>query len=454
MMVSGSIMDSKGNSRLYFQEFDNPAENNGIAEDCDYDRSHSFFTKLRYRDLSLEGIYNSRTKGVPTGFYDTIFNDPRDRTLDEHASLDLKYDHVFENSISVMARIYYDYYKYHGDYVYSAINEDIAKSDAVGGELLIAKQLFEKHNVLAGFEIHENIKLYQNTYNISPFEDIFTDNRRSHQWAFYIQDEFRIVDTLIFSGGIRYDHYSTFGGTINPRLALLFKPFAKSSIKLLYGEAFRAPNAFEFFYDPVLLGQKSNPELNPEKIRTYELIYEQYISTQFKASVSGYVNKIDNLITQTIDPADNLLVFVNSGPVNARGLEFELEAKRSDGLQGRLSYAFSKTKDEETGNTLSNSPSHLAKLNIIIPLINNKVFLGLEEQYTSKRRTLDGSDTKGFVVTNVTVLGRNIVKGLELSGSVYNLFGARYGDPGTDYLRSNVIQQDGRTFRVKLTYEF
>ena len=454
MMVSGSIMDSRGDSRLYFQEFDNPEENDGIAENGDYDRSYSFFTKLRYHDLTLEGIYNSRTKGVPTGVFEMAFNDPRNRTLDEHASLDLRYDHAFENRVAVMARIYYDYYKFRGDYVYSAVDKEIAISDALGGELLVSKQLFERHKVLAGFEIHQNIKLYQ-SYNESSFGNIFTDNRNSNQWAFYIQDEVHLLDNLIINGGLRYDRYSTFGGTVNPRLALLYKPLENSNLKLLYGEAFRAPSAYESFYAVGDVGgQKANPELKPEKIRTYELIYEQYIGKQFKASVSGFMSRIDNLITQTIDPEDNLIVFLNSDTVTAKGLEFELEGKSSDGMQGILSYTLSRTKDHESGNTLSNSPEHLAKLNIIIPLINNKVFLGLEEQYTSKRKTLAGSDTKGFGVTNVTVLGRNIVKGLEISGSVYNLFDARYSDPGIEDRRPDLIPQDGRNFRVKLTYVF
>lgn len=454
LLVSGSFMESRGSRRLYFREFDNPEENNGIAEQGDADRSRSVFTRLRYQDLTLEGLYNTRTKGVPTGVFDTVFNDPRNNSHDEHALVDLKYRHTFAEATTVTARLYYDFYTYRGTYVYTALNKDKSVSDAVGGELLVAKQLFEKHKLLAGLEVHRNLRLYQHNYNEAPFETIFSDDRHSQQWAFFVQDEFHLFDSLILNGGIRYDQYSTFGSTLNPRMALLYKPLENSTLKLLYGEAFRAPSAFEFFYAPVQAGQKANPQLKPEKIRTYEMTYEHYIGRQCKVSVSGFMNSIRHLITQRLDPADNLLVFVNSPAVKARGLEFELEGQGAGGVQGRLSYSFSKTRDSVTGKSLSNSPEHLGKLNVLIPVPGSKLFLGLEEQYTSQRTTPDGSKTRGFAVTNVTLLARNVAKGLEISVSGYNLFNTRYSDPGVEDRRPDAIPQDGRSFRVKLTYAF
>jgi iron complex outermembrane receptor protein len=41
---------------------------------------------------------------------------------------------------------------------------------------------------------------------------------------------------------------------------------------------------------------------------------------------------------------------------------------------------------------------------------------------------------------------------LELSAGLYNLFGKRYADPAAEEHRQNGIEQDGRTFRVKVAY--
>ncbi len=64
-------------------------------------------------------------------------------------------------------------------------------------------------------------------------------------WAVYGQDEFAILQKLTLSAGLRYDHYSNFGGTTNPRLGLIYLLFDPTTLKLLYGTAFRAPEPFE-----------------------------------------------------------------------------------------------------------------------------------------------------------------------------------------------------------------
>ena len=79
-----------------------------------------------------------------------------------------------------------------------------------------------------------------------------------------------------------------------------------------------------------------------------------------------------------------------------------------------------------------------------VPLIKEKVFAGLEFQYTSRRRTVyttpigdtvAGGDAAGFGVVNFTLFSRNLVKNLEFSASVYNVLDHKYGDPATRFHR-------------------
>jgi iron complex outermembrane receptor protein len=72
----------------------------------------------------------------------------------------------------------------------------------------------------------------------------------------------------------------------------------------------------------------------------------------------------------------------------------------------------------------------------------------------SERKTLANRHIPGFFLTNFTLFNQNVLKGLEISASVYNLFDTRYGDPGGEEHRQDVIPQDGRSFRIKLTYGF
>jgi iron complex outermembrane receptor protein len=90
-----------------------------------------------------------------------------------------------------------------------------------------------------------------------------------------------------------------------------------------------------------------------------------------------------------------------------------------------------------------------------VPLYRAKVFAGLELQALSARKSATTSETTpGFLVANFTLFSHELVKGVTVSASSYNLFDHRYSDAiGPDFTQQ-FIQQDGRTFRVKLTCRF
>lgn len=460
VVVSGTGYDSRGERDLYYGEYDNPADNHGIAHRVDDDRSYSLFSKFSWRDLTFTGAYVSREKGIPTGSYGTVFNDSRNRTWDKSGFTDLRYERPFENGSNLTARAYFDDYRYRGDYLYSGADpgdppvlmKDYADGQAVGGELMYIFTLPAGHRVSLGAEGRSSFREDQGNYDESPYFNRLDDQRNSSSYAFFAQDEYHILKNLILNAGLRHDHYNTFGGSTNPRLALIFKPLDKTILKILYGSAFRAPTPYEMYYADNDLTMKANPDIEPEKIRTYEAAYEQYIGENLRTSLSGFYYRIDNLITQVTDP-DDLLVFRNIGKVEAKGMEMELEGKWSSGAHARVSYLLQEATDEGTGERLTNSPRHLVKLNMAYPLLSRKLFASGEVQYTSKRKTLAGEES-GFALANLTLFSRDWIKGLEVSLSFYNLLDRKYGDPGAGEHLQDVIEQDGRTWRLKLTYRF
>jgi iron complex outermembrane receptor protein len=87
-----------------------------------------------------------------------------------------------------------------------------------------------------------------------------------------------------------------------------------------------------------------------------------------------------------------------------------------------------------------------------MPLVRRKLFASMDLHYVGPVQTLNGSFTDAFVVPNLTLHTRDLRTGLNLSASVYNVFNSRYGYPGGDEHRQNIIYQDGRTIRLGLTY--
>lgn len=460
VLISGAFYDSQGHGRLFYKEYNDPATNNGITRRADGDQSYNLFTKLTFHNVTLMGGYLGREKITPTAHYGTVFPTNRTSDYDEHGYADLKYEKEIAKGWDLIARLYYDRYYYRGNYFFNysetadpllVLNQDYDFGERWGGEARLTKQVWQKHRVTLGAEYRDNFRREFNNADQAPFFSYLKTNKGSWNWALFLQDEFSLFENLILNGSVRYDHYDSFGGTVSPRVALIYT-WRKNTFKLLYGKAFRAPNAYEQIY--AATGFKANLALKPEKITSYEMVLERPLGNNLRASLSGYYYTINELISQGVDPADELIVFTNSESIDAKGAELTLDGRWNSGLEGRFSYAIQKTNNQQTGRQLTNSPQHMVKWNLIVPLISEKLFAGIEARYLSNRVTLQGKNAGDYFVTNVTLFSRNIFPRTEISASLYNLFDERYGDPGSEEHAQDTIRQDGRTFMVRLKHSF
>jgi iron complex outermembrane receptor protein len=460
LTLSGSYFDTAGQPSLYYKEFDDPASNDGFANNMDHERASNLYASARWRELSVTGAYVAREKNIPTASWETVFNDSRYRTVDEHGYVSLKWQHPIGEDQDLMARAYFDDTRYNADYpnfVQAPGDEGLGRDDdwgqTLGGELQYILR-WKEHTFTVGAEGRDHLRMDQTYYDVEPRVVYFNDARRSFDFGGYAQAELSLRTNLLFSAGVRYDYYDSFGGTANPRLALIYSPWLRSNFKLLYGKAFRAPNAFELYYDapPTNLG---NPDLEPEDIHTYEAVYEQRLPGNMKVALAGYYYDINNLISQ-VEVAPSSFQWRNVEEARAAGIETEMEWRHASGFRARASYALQRTEDE-AGDALSNSPLHLAKLNVVVPLWRDRVFTGFELQFTSSAKTLPeraAAQAEAFWVANWTLFSQQIVKNVELSATIYNLFDTAYSVPGGTAHTQDLIAQDGRSFRVKLTYRF
>jgi outer membrane receptor for ferrienterochelin and colicins len=465
-LVSGSFYSSAGQESLYFSEFDNPANNNGIARNMDREKQGSLFTSIRYQSLTLEWSFAQRTKQVPTASYDCIFNDSREQTVDMRAYVNMKLEHDFSDDTHFYGKVAYDAYQYHGDYPVDisesgdgssvVLNKDDVQGEWFSTEAQLRQVIQEKITLTGGVEYRQNLRQFQYNYDEDPYVEHFRDNRAIGILGVYAQGEYSPFTNLVLSVSGRYDYQDNFGDQISPRASAIYSPWKSTTLKLLYGEAFRAPNLYELYYQDVSYFNKANPNLQPETIRSYEVVLEQSLTSHLQASVAGYYYDIDQMIQQLIDPTDGMASFQNLSRVRAVGMELSLAAKLSRGLSLRLSHAVQRAEDADQDTELSNSPRHLSKANLIFPLYRDRLYGGLELQYSSSVLTQNTPATRmsDFWIVNATLFSQKIVKGLELSASLYNLFDADYAYPVGAEHRFQMVQQDGRSFRVKLTYRF
>jgi len=470
LSVSAAAYDSAGERSVYAKAYDSPATNGGMAVDADHERALSAHARLSYGDLTLSGVFGTRDKTIPTAPFETVYNDPRSRTTDTTAYVDAKYQRRFAGDLSVTARLYWDRYAYDGYYALDqtdtglpgrvAVNRDTGLGHRWGLDVQAMRPFLEHNRVTLGAEVRQDLRIDQRNFYEDPAvlavapSPALDDRRRAWVAAAYLQDELRVADWLILNAGVRYDLYDSFGGEMSPRGAVIVRPAAKTFFKALFGHSFRAPSPYELYYQDGLVSQKPNPDLKPEHIQIAELVWEQYVGDHLRSSLAAFSYWADQLIDQQIDPKDGLAQYRNVRRVKSDGAEIELEARSGGGLRGKLSYTYTRTHDRDDDAQISNSPHHLAKLNVIVPLLGDRVFAGAEGWFMSSRQTLQQASTSPAAQVNLTLHAARLVGGLDISAGVYNLFDDRKGDPGGAEHRQDIIAGVGRILRAKATYRW
>jgi outer membrane receptor for ferrienterochelin and colicins len=457
LTFSGSALGSRGQN-LYFPEFDTPQTNHGVAASADDERAWRLFANLTWGDFTLQAAGSSREKGIPTAPYGTIFDDNRTRSTDQEAYVDLQWEKAVSPNLKVFAHATYDWYRYWGDYAYDdppvTINHDSTLGDSAGIRTYATWTGLPHQTLSFGGDIQLNLTQTQQNYDLFPRKTFLDVHDSSTQWGLYVEDELRLGTGVIVSTGLRLDRFRGLS-EFSPRVALVVNPGPSTTAKLIFGRSTRPANEFERLYyadGPPL--EMANPDLRPEIFTTGELVLERSLGGHLKVSAAGFISRIDDLISLVTRSDNGALQYQNAQTIDSWGSEFELTGRWAPGLSARASYSYQETTSEPSDNVLSNSPRHLVKLNAIAPLRGDELTIGMEMQYTSSRVTLAGQQTGGFTIVNATLFSRPLGRSLDLSASVYNLFNRRYGEPGGPEHLQDLIPQDGRSFRLKLTGRF
>jgi outer membrane receptor for ferrienterochelin and colicin len=452
--ASGLVTHTDGND-LYYPEFNAPTSNNGVTHGTDWEHSIGGLAAIHWGDVAGQIGYRSRAKGIPTGAYGSTFDDPRTSTIDETFWGELGARRDLGAKLQLSWRAYGDRYRYRG--TYPTDNDpgytDGGASTDLGGEGLLVWEPASRNRLTLGSEIR---RVFRATY-YERFTDgtVSSDNAPFTVSSIFAENEFQLFPRVTLFGGLRLDENSRGHDAVTPRLAVVATPDASTTIKALYGQAFRAPSTAEA--DITTSFYTRNPSLQPERITTFELDAQRRIGTPLLVGASLYHYELRNLIDQVEIEDPGGLQFRNVEASNAVGMELQVDALPDSPLSAHLTYAVQNVHDE-ADQTLTNSPQQVARL-----AITGRRASGLrsavELRYESGRRTLAGPSTPAFVRTNVS-MGYSPVpsgapawlRGAEISLRVTNLFNAIYATPGGVEHRQSSIVQDGRTLLFRFDW--
>jgi outer membrane receptor for ferrienterochelin and colicins len=327
---------------------------------------------------------------------------------------------------------------------------DDSLADWAGVDFNLGRAL-GRHRISVGAEYEYSFRVNQDNHDVSGAWYVH-DSRTPWRTAAYGEAELKLLSALTVKAGGRIDYFGQFGATASPRLAVIYLPNSRTTVKYIFGRAFRAPNSYQAYYADGT-SMEPNPSLRPETVLSHKALLERTFTSWLHLSAGAFHNAIDNLIDPAPDPSTGMTHFVNVGQMTARGLEFEARAGQLSGFNLRASYTPTDARDPRTGLRVDNAPVHLAKLHARAPLAHEAV-VGLELLYSSAQKSYKDSRISPSFLTNLTVTTRPLRQHWEFSASCYNLFDRRWYSPASLAHVQSGIEQDGRAFRFKVVHRF
>lgn len=445
-----------GGENIYFPNYDTPENNNGVAEKYDNEGYERLFSRLSYKGFTAQFAFSASSKQSGAGDYHDTFNQASTFYEYQNRYLNLAYQHDFAHQLKLHSKFYLGEYRYNGDF-YNLTkqpmvrNVDDYEAKWWGTSIELAQSL-TKHNWVIGFEVQRNYHESGRNYDVLPIaEDYFSFNNTGQRWAAFIQDEYLITDAFTLNASLRFDHYSSIEDAFTPRLALIYQVSDASTLKFLYGKAFRAPSAFERG-----AGEIGDLQFAAESIENYEIGLEHRFNDELSGLLSVYQYHLDKRIAVSEDAAlKGGEQSANLPKFSAQGIELELNGEWDD-WGGRLSYAWQDNKDEITQTHLDYSPQHLAKLQFFYRL--PRVTLAWQTLYASHMTTgrTDLEKIASYNVSQLSLLSYAFKRQLEISAGIYNIFEQTYRGPvgGTEDWFQAAMPQPKRHAILKLTYRY
>ena len=453
LFLGGHYEYDTGEQSLSFGPF-------GSAPDADGLKLGDAFLSATYQDFFVQLWYADRKKTIPTGQFGTIVGDDRTTSRDSWYLAELRWQHEWPDDKTVMLRAYYENYPYEGIYAYDdpvfTLNTDQTVDRWVAYEAQFNWKPLDRHQLTIGsvFEYHWTrvTGRYTDaaghvTFNYPGIRDAFPF------WAVYAQDKVRLHPQLTFVAGGRYDAYPDIDvDRATPQLSLIWNATKDTTLKLLYGQAFRAPSQYELDYPAGSGLGPPSPGIDPESIQTYEMVVEHDFHRGLFGRLSVFRNNSDRLIG-TVSDAPNPVIFGNLFNVETTGVEAEFTKKFASGVRG-FANATWQASDSDAG-VLINSPEWTGNLGLVVPVMGDKLSFALRENFVSRRATrLPGQRTGETWVTDLTVSSDDALPGWSFLLGVQNLFDQRHEVPAGNDGTLDVIPQRGVTVFFRSTYRF
>jgi len=274
---------------------------------------------------------------------------------------------------------------------------------------------------------------------------LFTENSRWNRAAF-VQHRFK-GDWFSTELGLRRDQNQQFGGQNSWSGTLTLPVNPDNDVLLSYSEGFRAPTFNDLYYPDT---KYSNPNLQPETSKSYELQWRSQLSDSTRLEASLY----------RTDLSDAIILDRSGKPQNvasARINGFEAALKQElFGWQGNLGLSFIDPRDRDSGHTLARR----ARRTVNLDLDRQFDKLGVGASWQAISSSYDDEDNThrlgGYALMGLRsswALNREVALSLKVDNLLDKTYArARYSYNDPTYANNQDYREEGRVWMLGVTW--
>lgn len=264
----------------------------------------------------------------------------------------------------------------------------------------------------------------------------YYSDKEINTWAGYIQDEWQVNDKLLVIPSVRYDHDSSFGGEVTPKIGATYFISDNSRIKANWGKGFKAPTISELYMamHRAMGGQTvnvyGNPDLKPEKSTSWDISFEAEKDNNF-GKLTYFNNDVKNLITtKQIGSSYYDQSYVNVDEAEIDGVEMEIGRNLDDKWTIKATSNWLDATDKVSGDRLDNRARNMTTLQLLYDDHNDWGYSAILWQQWANKYHYDDNDYN-FTTTNF-VLNKKFGEGNRVYAGVDNIFDKKISDIGLD----------------------
>ncbi|QHW96510.1 catecholate siderophore receptor CirA [Klebsiella variicola] len=348
-----------------------------------------------------------------------------------------------------------------------------SESNAIDGKYVLPLDMINQLVTFGGEWRHDKLK---DPVNLSSG----SQSTSASQYALFIEDEWRIIEPLALTTGIRMDDHQTYGDHWSPRAYLVYNATDTVTVKGGWATAFKAPSLLQLNPDWTTNSCRGscsiigNPDLKPETSESFELgLYyrgEEGWLEDVEGSITTFQNNVDDMIdvlrTSSASETPGYPNFVGWKTVNGKrvpifryfnvnkarikGVETEVKIPFGDEWKLTMNYTYNDGRDLSNGGDkpLQTLPFHTANGTLDWKPLDDWSFY-VTANYTGQQRSVSatGKTPGGYTLFDVGAAWQ-VTKNVKLRSGVQNV-----GDK--DLSRDDYsYTEEGRRYFMAVDYRF